>query len=136
MKKINCVIFCLFIIIGFVSSSIPIINYHANYYQEIFDPSVSLTLKIPKPLLLNFDIFDSSNVKGPPAYPLFIPNKINQRPETMGQIEEYNKALAEEEKERQENELVFPEQKKIDRIPQSKYYVKVRGPEYHYKYNL
>ncbi|CAH1098802.1 unnamed protein product [Psylliodes chrysocephalus] len=36
----------------------------------------------------------------PPQYPLFTPNNFDQRPETVGQIEEYKKALAEEAEER------------------------------------
>lgn len=137
MEKVNCIIFSLLIITGFVSS-IPISNSRTNYYQDIFSPSVSFTLNTPKPSYLNFDIFDKPNVNAPPTYPLFTPNKIDQRAETDGQIEEYNKALAEEaeEKEQQENELSFPDHKKVFAIPKSTHYVNVRRHDYNYKYTV
>ncbi|XP_030753094.1 uncharacterized protein LOC115880108 [Sitophilus oryzae] len=78
----------------------------------------------------------------PPPYSLFIPNSIQQKPETKGQEEEYRKYLKEteeeDEKERQQNEITTD----LDDVtitssfaastPKTFVNVKVQGKEYGY----
>ncbi|XP_050505127.1 uncharacterized protein LOC114329144 [Diabrotica virgifera virgifera] len=144
-----------------IPSVLPIRNTFRNYHQELIYPSkdlfgsslsldfsLGLSLKKPRieiPPFTQFALFESPKINGPPVFPLFTPNTVDQRPETVGQIEEYKKALAEEaeEKLKEQQENVIPSSFRqfsglgsFDLTTKPTHYVNVKSDAYTYKYRV
>ncbi|CAH1186607.1 unnamed protein product [Phyllotreta striolata] len=121
-----------------------------NYHQETIYPSTKTYLTsagfktsytLAGPEILHSSLYDVPRVvRGPPQYPLFTPNSFDQRPETVGQIEEYRKALAEEAEERNKENEISTNFGKFGILPihneATRSYVDFEGDAVKYKYRV